>query len=252
VRKHIGAKFRYQISFTTIKELFGKLARCADEYFQQNKEPLRVLYGPGKRYFLPYPSVFALRTVLGFHEVTRKCATLDLRDEQLNEFLVKAVLDAPSKAQLKAGIPIRNSIKPKMRFFDLDDFDNHENRPQNEHADILQGIREGRNDLPDPMSWATWILHQHDLTPYTEQCARLVTALDAAYRFSCTLSRMSRDKGYDFHAHATDWGDATQLFYLCDPQMHILTMDENCRNHTAGSSQSGRILLWREFVRSIK
>ena len=59
-------------------------------------------------------------------------------------------------------------------------------------------------------------------------------------------------QGYDFHAHATDWGDATQLFYLCDPQMHILTMDENCRNHTAGSSQSGRILLWREFVRSIK
>lgn len=146
MRKHIGAKFRYQISFTTIKELFGKLARCADEYFQQNKEPLRVLYGPGKRYFLPYPSVFALRTVLGFHEVTRKCATLDLRDEQLNEFLVKAVFDAPSKAQLKAGIPIRNSIKPKIRFFDLDDFDNHENRPQNEHADILQGIREGRND----------------------------------------------------------------------------------------------------------
>jgi hypothetical protein len=250
-RKHIGAKFRYQISFITIKELFGRLARCADEYFEQNKEPLRVLYGPGKRYFLPYPSVFSLRTVLGLHSVARKSDTHNLPEEKWAESIVKAVLDAPSKVQLKAGIPIRNRIKPLMQYFDLDHFDRHENAPQNEHADILQGIREGRNDMPEPMTWAEWIPRYHGIESTEDECLKLVRALDAAYRFSCTLSRMSKDKGYDFHAHATDWGDATQLFYLCDPLMHFVTTDENCQNYTVGSSQSRRILLWREFVGSI-
>ena len=64
---------------------------------------------------------------------------------------------------------------------------------------------------------------------------------------------MSKDKGYDFHAprHITDWGDASQLFYLCDQSMHFLTYDGNCRNHVKGSSQASSILLYREFVQSL-
>ena len=72
-----------------------------------------------------------------------------------------------------------------------------------------------------------------------------------AGKTASTLSKMSKDKGYDFHAHETDWGDAVQLFYLCDESVHFLTKDENCRNHTRGSTQASRILLYREFVRSL-
>ena len=252
VRKHINARYRYYISFVTLKELLGRLARCADQYFERNKAPLRVLYGPSKRQFLPYPSVFALRTVLGLHSVARKSETHSLSEELWAGAVLKAVLDAPSKAQLKVGIPFRQSTRHLMQRFDLDDFDQHENKPQTEFADILQGIREDRHDMPEPMTWAAWILHYQKLTPYTDQCVKLYTALDAAYRFTCTLSKMSKDEGYDFHAHATDWGDAVQLFYLCDESMYFLTQDQNCRNHTRGSSQAARILLYREFVKSVR
>jgi hypothetical protein len=251
VRKHINEHFRYRISFITLKELLGKLARCADAYFERNKRPLHVLAGTGKRQFLPYPSVFALRTVLGMRSVSRQNDDLGSTDEEWAETVLTAVLQASSKVQLKAGIPDSRSVKRMMVTFDLDHFDRQENRPQNEHAGLLQGIREGRIDMPNPMRWAAWILHQHGMKRYTEQCEKLVVALDAAYRFSCRLSNMSKDKGYDFHAHATDWGDALQLFYLCDSSMHFLTLDRNCRKHTAGSAQASRILLYPEFVRSI-
>jgi hypothetical protein len=204
VRKHINARYRYHISFVTLKELLGRLARCADQYFERNKAPLRVLYGPAKRRFLPYASVFALRTVLGLQSVARKSKTHSLSEELWAEAVLKAVLDAPSKAQLKAGIPIRKGTKPMMQWFDLDHFDQSENKPQTEFADMLQGLREDRNDMPEPMTWAAWILHYHELTPYTDQCRELYAALDAAYTFTSTLSKMSKDKGYDFHAHETD------------------------------------------------
>lgn len=138
-----------------------------------------------------------------------------------------------------------------MQSFDLDEFDVSENEPQNQHAELLQGIREGRIDMPEPEKWAAWILHHHERTPFTASCQKLVVNLDAAYRFSCSLSKMAKDKGYDFKAHASDWGDSTQLFYLCDEEMHFLTFDGDFRHRTKGSSQSSRILFYPEFVKSI-
>src|ERR1022692_2385856 len=107
VHKQIGSKFRYCISFITRKELLSKLARGADKYFQQNKEPLRVLFRPSKRRFLPYPSVFAIRTILGKNDVARESDS-GLTEEEEAEASFKAVLDAPSKATLKSGIKVRH------------------------------------------------------------------------------------------------------------------------------------------------
>src|SRR5262245_45314142 len=63
--KYITTHYRYYISFITWKELLTKLNRGSDDYFQRNKEPLQVLFRPSKRHVLPYPSVFAVRTILG-------------------------------------------------------------------------------------------------------------------------------------------------------------------------------------------
>ncbi len=248
VRKHIATHYRYCVSFITLKELFSKLARGSDAYFERNKEPLRVLYQPARRRFLPYPSVFALRTVLGIKSAAR-IHDSGLTEEVWAEKVLRAVLDAPSKTRLKDGIKVPN--QKLMRSFDLDHFDRHENAPQNEHAELLQGIREGKTDPPVARKWAAWILHQHDITPYTDACEKLAVALDAAYRCTVSLSELERDKGYDFKKHASDWGDSLQLFYLCDDSMHFLTMDADFCYRTKGSSQSSRILTYEEFVRSI-
>jgi hypothetical protein len=247
LQKYIGTHYRYCISFITLKELFSKLARGSDAYFERNKEPLRVLYQPARRRFLPYPSVFALRTVLGIESAAR-IHDSGLREEVWAETVLRAVLDGPSKTRLKDGIKVPN--QKLMQTFDLDHFDTHENAPQNEHAELLQGMREGKTDLPVPKKWAAWILHQHGLTPYTEACEKLAVALDAAYWFTLSMSKMAKDKGYDFKTHASDWGDSLQLFYLCDESMHFLTMDGDFCNRTKNSLQSSRILTYREFIRS--
>jgi predicted nucleic acid-binding protein len=248
VQKHIGTHYRYCISFITLKELLGKLARGSDAYFERNKEPLRVLCQPARRQFLPYPSVFALRTVLGIRSAAR-IHDSGLTEEVWAEKVARAVLDAPSKARLKDGIKVPN--RKLTLSFDLDHFDRHENAPQNEHAKLLQGIREGKTDPPVPRNWAAWILKQHGPTPYTDDCEKLAVALDAAYCFTRSLSKMANDKGYDFKTHASDWGDSLQLFYLCDESMHFLTMDGDFRNRTKNSLQSSRILTYRDFVTSI-
>jgi len=185
--------------------------------------------------------VFALRSVLGVRSAARtddsRCW---LAEEDWEAALLKAALDAPSKSLLK-------------KTFDLDAFAKDEDEPQKEHADLLQGVREGRINMPEPTKCAAWLLVQNDLKPYTRQCKKLVVALDAAYRFSCALGKMAQNGRYDFRArgHASDWGDVLQLHYLCDGSMHFLTFDSDFRNRTKGSPQSSRILQYPEFVRSL-
>jgi predicted nucleic acid-binding protein len=249
VQRHISSKYRYYISFITRKELFSKLARGSDEYFQQSKESLRVLFRPSKRRFLPYPSVFAIRTILGKIDVARESDS-GLTEEEEAEASFKAVLDAPSKAALKSGIKARHR-KRRVQFFDLDHFDQHEDGPQREHTELLKGIRAGTINKPDPIAWAAWILEPHGLQPYTDDCEKLVKGLDAAYRYGFSLTKMAKNESYDFKAHASDWGDTLQLFHLCDESMHFLTLDADFRNRTTGSPQRDRILLYPEFLRSL-
>ena len=250
VQKWIASRYRYVISFITLKELLIKLARGSDAYFEQNKRPLRVLWSPANRSFLPYPAVLALRTALGMRSVARSDDS-GMIEEQWAKTVLGNVLKAPNKAALKRGIKVRNQ-RGSMWTFDLDHFDTHENSPQMEHAQLLEGIRDGNIEMPKPNSWAAWILHQFGITPLTEDCEKLGLSLDAAFRFSVALSEMAKNRSYDFTAHASDWGDALQLYYLCDARMHLLTLDADFRNRTKGSVQGSRILLYSEFVRSIR
>jgi hypothetical protein len=249
VQKQISKRYRYCVSLITLKELFCKLARGSEAYFGRNKGPLRVLDVPAKKTFLPYPSVFALRTVLRFTAAARIDGS-GLAEEEWSRTVLRAVLDAPSKHQLKSGIPIRNQ-KGMLQTFDLDHFDTHENQPQEEHAELLQGIRDGKVDMPDPRKTAAWTLHYHGYEPYTADCDKLASGLDAAFRFSSTLGKLAKDKGYDFRGHQSDWGDTLQLFYLCDESMHFLTCDGDFRHRTKNSPQAPRILIYSDFVRTL-
>ena len=173
-----------------------------------------------------------------------------MTEEEEAEASLRAVLDAPSKAALKDGIKVRHR-KRRIQVFDLDHFDTHEDGPQKEHSELLGGIRAGNINKPEPIAWAAWLLKQHGLTPYTDDCEKLVGGLDAAYRYAFSLSRMANNESYDFKAHASDWGDTLQLFYLCAGSMYFLTLDADFRNRTKGSAQRDRILLYREFVQSL-
>jgi hypothetical protein len=207
LRAHVERNFEYCFSFITMKELLSKVARGSDNYFERNKGPLRRSCEFEHCTMLPYPAVSVLRPIFGNH-IGRKGES-NLRDEDLAEMEVEAVLDAPSKAELKKGIPFRGSTK--MRSFDLDGFDQHENDPQNEHADLLAGLRSGTAHISEPTALADFIARDFGIEA-PEQLGTLTASMDAAIKFSQSLYRMSKSKGYDFYEHASDWGDVTQLF----------------------------------------
>ena len=69
----------------------------------------------------------------------------------------------------------------------------------------------------------------------------MATALDAAYHYQRALYRVM-DK-YNFRAKRNrgDPNDYEILFYLSDPEMHIVTGDARFAKRIAASSQAPRI-----------
>jgi predicted nucleic acid-binding protein len=246
VLKHIEAHYSYQVSFVTVKELFAKISRGGDNRFEENKKALRTLCEPPQLDFLPYPPVFAIRTVLGLPVARRS----KFPEDQLYETVCKAILQCSSKAQLKAGVPYPG--KPRGLFsFDLDHFDQHENRAQKEHLDLLLGMQAGRVETSDPMELAAFLLRDFGQAFDTASCSTLTNALSAVHTFSRNLGKLSKNKRAKLERRENDWGDIMQLYYLSDESMHFLTCDEKCRNQTQGSTQQNRILLYEEIVRSL-
>lgn len=249
VRQHIEANFSYQISFITLKELFAKLSRGKDDYFEENKGPLSVLCGFLQPGFLPYPPVFALRTVLGLPVARR--SRLPFPEEQRYEIVLRAVLQCSSKAQLKAGVPCPGRPRGVLSF-DLDHFDRHENEAQAEHLRLLQRMRAGGVETSSREELASLLIRDCGQTHDAESCNRLANALEAAYRFSDNLSKESKNNSQaNLEKRETDWGDIMQLYYLCDESMRFLTYDKKCRNQVHGCVQQNRILLYGELARLV-
>lgn len=247
VRKHIEANYSYQISFVTLKELFAKISRGDDNCFEESKKPLRVLCELPQLEFLPYPPIFALRTVLGLKSIARRSP---FPEEELYETVCKAIFQCSGKAQLKAGVP-HPGKQGRIFSFNLDHFDSHENDAQLSHLNLLQGMQAGRVEMSDAMELAAFLLKDFGQVPDTDSCRKLVDALDAVYTFSRNLGELSKCKEARLEKRANDWGDIMQLYYLCDESMHFLTCDGKCRNQTQGSTQYHRILLYDDLARSL-
>jgi hypothetical protein len=252
VQRTIQSTYRYAISYATLKEILVRLARGQDDFFEQNKCALRRLVG-GRRLdnitYFDKPPLFAIERVLGMN--VRPRIEIDggppilLKEWAIR--VIKSILKAPTKAALKTGVKVREFRKTHFTF-DLDHFDSAENGPQGEHADLLQGIRTGTIDTGNRMIMSAWLLEQAGITPISAHCQLLSTRLDAAWRYALWLCGQAKNQNYDFHRHRSDWDDANQLFYLCDPSVYILTLDGDFRARAAGSTQSNQILAYRDFL----
>ncbi|MBI3665489.1 MAG: hypothetical protein HY236_04565 [Acidobacteria bacterium] len=251
--KYIRHTYRCCVSWVTWKELLVRLSRGEDQYWEQNREPLRVLRWKRDAVLLEKPPIFTIKHVLGVDAAPK--AELDGRpaiplSEQISAVL-DAILVARNKIELKEGVKLPR--KNQIIVFDLDHFDLFESSTRLEYANLLQGLRDGIIIRSDSTGLSAWILHQCGLTPYTEHCEKLSSRLDAAYRYHFWLSDQAKNPNYDFHdkRHLGDWDDAQQLFYFCDRRIHMLTLDRNFVDRTEGSPQAPQVLLYSEFVNSL-
>jgi hypothetical protein len=145
---------------------------------------------------------------------------------------------APSKAQLKDGIPLSGS-KKRMQTFDLDHFDQHEDRPQQEHAELLQGIRDGaiHHVGAEAMGGVDFFTNTTS-RPTQAECETLALALDSAYQFSLGVEqKMANDQGSISSATHQIGATWVNFFYLCDRLMHLLTADADFPQSYGGNSQ---------------
>ncbi len=130
----------------------------------------------------------------------------------------------------------------------MDHFALHENGPQKEHAELLEGVRTGQINRPDPIKMSASIMEAHGLTPDTGDCVKLAGALDAAFKYEGVLADFAKNKGYDYDKHQSDWGDALQLMYLCDPNFLFVTYERELRKRLQHSPQAARICRWSDFL----
>ena len=245
-RKRLTKQFRYCISPLTLYELLVGFGRSKDQFFEQNKEAIRILYGSsGNRTFLRLPGQFVMETVLGIAERKVGFETEDY------DLWIKAVLRASDKQSLETG---RIEVSPrKLRTFGLNLrlIENQVQEGKDAHADELEELRKGNLLVPSSAMWASGIMRRMQVQPTTETCERLATVLDAAYRFDYALWELALESKYDFAKHASDWIDVQQLYYLCDSEMSMVTADNNYRARTANGNQSARILLYSELLRAL-
>ncbi|MDP8980240.1 MAG: hypothetical protein M3O35_06585 [Acidobacteriota bacterium] len=81
------------------------------------------------------------------------------------------------------------------------------------------------------------------------QSSLLGARLDAAYCYQKqTFRTVFTDSKYNVANHDGDWVDNQQLFYLCDPGMHLLTDDDGIVKKSASSTQCKRVLPLKTFV----
>jgi hypothetical protein len=75
-----------------------------------------------------------------------------------------------------------------------------------------------------------------------EEVRKLGVALDAAYEYAAWLRKQLKNASYSPSRETSAWVDYQQLFYLCDPNMHMLYVDGDFTERTGGSHQQSRLI----------
>ncbi len=242
VWRYLSKSYRYLISPLTLAELLVGIGRGKTEYFDTNRKALRILRSTLKRKrFLRLPGHFVRETLFG--DSSRKPR---FEPEDFTRWM-EIVLRAPDKAALESG-RVNLPYQFRQTFgFDFGHIDQELQKGKDEHAHLLQHLREGKLVRPSVNVWAAAVLDRLNVQQNSTNNSKLFNQLDAAFHFDQSLWKLAETSSYDFAKHETDWLDRQQLYYLCDQEIYFATGDDQLRERTAGSEQAKRILTWAEL-----
>jgi hypothetical protein len=243
VVRFVVSKFDYAIVPPVFTELVMGIARGTDSFFEQNQAGVKILYPTRKKRFLPPPGYFLLEKILGYH--IPKHASYASRFERE----ARTIVLAKSRRDLVSA----NVLLPRGRKYsigmDLDMIRNQMDAGQQAHVDSLERLRKGELAAHSvPWKWVKGMLRplKDDLSQ--EECERLASVLDAAFRYDCYLWNEASGGRYDFSKHRSDWIDSSLLLYLADPHINLLVHDRKLKMRIAGSPQSDRVHNYDEFA----
>ena len=241
VWKFIERNFNYAISPMTLSEVLVGLGRGDEAHFEANRVALRILCPPRKTEFLRMPLHFALQTVL---RDNRSVEGLGPKDFRLQS---RVTLRASDKLALTTGGVLLPEVRTHSHGMNLDLVSGFMEAGRRDGVDGLTRLRGGQLQRSEPAVWAQNLVARLGKTITLEEGARLTVRLDAAYRYESALMDLAEQGQYNFSKHGSDWIDAQQLFYLCDPAMYFLTRDGGPKRRTIGSPQRDRIIEYEDL-----
>jgi predicted nucleic acid-binding protein len=245
IKRHFSRYFDLVVSPQSFVELLNCIQGGDGTHFSADKDRLRFLVGGGAVDFLPFPVAFALKTVLGVDDRSPKFFGP-------SHFMrwFKVVINAKDRTELvNWDVRLPGDSKRQRRGFRLEELIRQHEDGISQHRAQMEKAIGGKGILPTPDMWAAGLADSlgHKLAP--QRATLLGTRLDAAYRYAKELCSIVANGLYNFDKHRGDWIDWQQLFYLCDPNIFLLTDDKGLRTRVETSAQGAQILDLRDFLK---
>lgn len=244
IKARITRKYQVVVSPQTFIELLDALKGGDGTHFGSDRERIRFMAGGGNPTFLSLPGTFAFLKVLGV-----KATVTRLSPKDFERWFI-SVIRAKTRRDLFEGAVRHRLGDRKLHGFSPDELLKQQSEGKTEHKCRLERIRElGNPPIPGSV-WASGLATAGGYHLTSKQGDLLVDRLSAADEYDQTLCRIASGGGYNFERHGGDWMDWQQLFYLCDPAIHLLTDDDDIRVRVGNSPQRGQILVLRGFLQA--
>lgn len=223
VVQHLAPQFDFVVSPLSFVEVLNSLA-CGDEkYVIPNLKRLEALSptAPLSPVFSEMPGQFILREVLARGP------------------LVKDTYQPEEMAEAMVVVLRHKSVSTELRDWLAEIKSNHQSGTAN-YVDAHEQIRRIEQFVGNRELWLRSKLKQVTLSD--EEVQKLSVAVDAAYEYAAWLRNEMKNSSYSPSKEKSAWVDYQQLFYLCDPAMHILYVDSDFTQRSGGSSQKSRLI----------
>lgn len=217
-------------------ELLSRLAKPEPQFFTKDLKSFLFLSNDGTSSFLDFPGAFVLKEILGTSSPVARFNKADFRD------WCRCVLLADSRDALSNADVVMGSYDPFSYGLDFLKIIEQQEKGRIEWNRLMSAKRKAKYFATAP-EYAVRFLANQGILPKPGDVEAVSEALDAALAYQRYL--INTEESYDFGAekHRGDWVDFQLLYYLADPNMHIVTNDTKVKSRCGSSKQSGRIIV---------
>jgi hypothetical protein len=215
-------------------ELLARLIKPEPKYFSTDLKAFLFL-ADGQDKMLPFPAEFVAKTVLNTESPITKLHAEDFRQ------MLQCVVSATSREGLGSGEVELPGSTLLSYGIDFEKIRIPQELGKQAYTKQMQ-LRRQKGYVPTREDHAMGILSNLRVDPTKANVTAISKALDAAFCYErFLLAEIGRE--YDYSKNASDWADRQLLYYLADPDMHIVTNDAKIKHRCRRSKQSERVVV---------
>lgn len=234
VVQHLAPTCQFVVSPLTFFEVLNSLASGDENYIVPNLRRLRVLSpdNPAGPRFLEMPGQFALRVILGCGPISGTYQPV-----QLEEAMATVLEQVAPTRELRAWLA---DVNCQLRI------------GKDSFVSTYEKDRTSPQTGSERESWARAHLeHLGIILPTPEELEKFSRGLNAAIAYETSLRRQLKNPGYFPVNDDSSWIDSQQLFYLCDPNVHMLYLDRDFETRVEDTTQRSQLFNVKAVLQKI-